>query len=328
MHFQGEHANDVWKTALLSSSDWDIQAGRGGSVRETMRASFQIERSQQRWIAARHAPINVAFALVECCWIINGDSRLSFIEPWNTKYPSYVGTSPEVHGAYGNRLRNTFNVDQLVQAGLALRSNPASRQVVLQIYNPSTDLPLSDGLPRSEDIPCNTTSILKVRNGKLEWSQILRSNDLHKGTPYNFVQFTTLQEAVAGLTGVEPGSYFHYADSLHFYESDSFSLDPDAEPPVNDDSLALGVEDFRSVWQTLGTAIESLASTQTASEVQNIVKKTSLPPAFRNILTVCASEKARRIKEIQASIDILEADCSNACLKYMQTRWANSRRAT
>ena len=34
----------------------------------------------------------------------------------------------------------------------------------------------------------------KVRQGKLEWSQIMRSNDVLLGMPYNFIQFTGLQE--------------------------------------------------------------------------------------------------------------------------------------
>ena len=51
--------------------------------------------------------------------------------------------------------------------------------MVIQIYDVETDFPVDNGQPRSNDIPCNICSLLKVREGKLEWSQIMRSNDMY-----------------------------------------------------------------------------------------------------------------------------------------------------
>lgn len=45
----------------------------------------------------------------------------------------------------------------------------------------------------------------------------MRSNDVHRGLPYNVVQFTTLQEVMAGWLGLEVGGYHHWSDSLHLY---------------------------------------------------------------------------------------------------------------
>jgi hypothetical protein len=36
----------------------------------------------------------------------------------------------------------------------------------------------------------------------------------------NIVQFTTIQESLAAILGVELGPYIHYSDSLHIYTSD------------------------------------------------------------------------------------------------------------
>ena len=83
------------------------------------------------------------------------------------------------------------------------------------------DFPSDNGLPVADDIPCNICSMLKVRNGRLEWSQIMRSNDIFLGLPHNFVQFMTLQEVLAGWIGIEPGTYTHFADSLHLYEKNA-----------------------------------------------------------------------------------------------------------
>jgi len=64
-------------------------------------------------------------------------------------------------GAYGYRLRKKFNIDQMDRAYRALAKNPDSRQIVLQIWDASDDLPAIDGIPLAADIPCNIVSILK-----------------------------------------------------------------------------------------------------------------------------------------------------------------------
>lgn len=65
---------------------------------------------------------------------------------------------------------------------------------------------------------CNVLSHLMIVDGKLDWLQIVRSNDLMWGTPYNWMQFTHLQEYVATSLGIPVGSFFHVADSLHIYD--------------------------------------------------------------------------------------------------------------
>jgi hypothetical protein len=48
----------------------------------------------------------------------------------------------------------------------------------------------------------------------------MRSNDVMKGVGYDYWQFTRVQIAIASVLGIEPGLYYHNADSLHLYESD------------------------------------------------------------------------------------------------------------
>jgi len=55
---------------------------------------------------------------------------------------------------------------------------------------------------------------VKIRHGKLEWSQIMRSKDVLLRIPYNFIQFTGLQEILAGWFELDMEAYNHYSDSL------------------------------------------------------------------------------------------------------------------
>jgi thymidylate synthase len=49
----------------------------------------------------------------------------------------------------------------------------------------------------------------------------MRSNDAFKGLPHDVFTFTMLQEIVARQLGVEPGTYSHFAASLHLYDVDA-----------------------------------------------------------------------------------------------------------
>src|SRR5437879_1150771 len=111
--------------------------------------------------------MNIAFALEEVVWIMAGRNDSSFLNYYNTELPKYCGNGPIYHGAYGHRLRKRFGIDQVVRAYEALRRNPDSRQVVIQIWDSIVDLPAADGKPSSEDIPCNIVAMLKVRDKQL-----------------------------------------------------------------------------------------------------------------------------------------------------------------
>ena len=221
--FSGPTADHVWCQISDIFGESEVacrQDSRGGPTREILHAAISIENPRQRWVISRTPPINVAFAIAELVWIMAGRSDLKFLEFWNRELPRYVGEGPELHGAYGRRLREHHTLDQLERAYKALNANPDTRQIVLQIWDSDIDLPGFNGSPVDEDIPCNIVSLLKVRDGKLEWTQVIRSNDVFRGVPYNFVQFTCLQEIIAGWLGIDCGSYNQVSDSLHVYDRD------------------------------------------------------------------------------------------------------------
>jgi thymidylate synthase len=216
--FEGSTADEVWLKAVSEfkdSKDIHTQSSRAGQTKELLGATFIIREPRQRWVSSREPAINPAFAIAEVIWIISGRKDSAFLNYWNPALPKFAGTGKNYHGAYGHRIRKRFGLDQLERAYLALSRNPDTRQVVLQIWDPSIDFPAKDGSPRDPDIPCNICSLVKIRNGKLEWTQILRSNDLFLGVPHNFVQFTSLQEILAAWLGIEVGLYRHFTDCLH-----------------------------------------------------------------------------------------------------------------
>jgi thymidylate synthase len=267
--------------------------------------------------------INIAFALAEVVWILNGRNDAKFLNYFNRQLPKFAGHASTYHGAYGRRLRSHFGIDQLQRGYEALRNKPSSRQVVLQIWDSKTDLPKSSGKEASPDIPCNVASILKVREGKLHWMQIMRSNDVYMGLPYNIIQFTTLQEVIAGWLLLELGEYNQISNSLHVYMRDLERVyKPERKPvPVNTDSLAFPKSDSEHYFAELATNVENLIDNRRdVGRIFSTLDSSSLPSPFKNILSILTAEAARR-REQEDLVVAAVSQCHNPIYRHLYERW-------
>ena len=202
--------------------------------------------------------------------------------------------------------------------------NPDTRQAVLQIWDSKLDLPQEDGMPSSPHIPCNVVAMLKVRDNKLEWTQIIRSNDLFRGVPYNFVQFTALQEVMAGWLGIDCGSYTQFSDSLHVYDQDMdnvTALNGDPMVARSADSLAVPLEDSATVFEEMERRIGLLVNrTRGADEIYDLHEWSGAPVAYQNMLIVMVAEALRRRGEREAGAELM-SKCSNPVYKQLWFRW-------
>lgn len=325
--FSGPTADSAWRKAVRAvrcSNGVHAVDGRGGSTLEISQGVFTISDSRQRWITSRVPAINPAFAIAECVWILQGRNDSRFVNSWNSELPRYAGDGETYHGAYGHRLRRQFGVDQLERAYRALAANPASRQVVLQIWDARTDLPTLSGEPVAPDIPCNVCSFLKIRDGALQWTQVMRSNDLIMGVPYNFVQFTTLQEIIAGWLGVGIGTYSHLSDSLHVYERDldviqSFGRNSAGR---NMDDLTLPFDESHKVIGSLAANIAALVESDiTESGILKLIETFRGPASYRNLLLVMAAEAARKRRWHTLARQCIVA-CGNDVYRRLWIQWA------
>lgn len=93
-----------------------------------------------------------------------------------------------------------------------LRRDPMSRRAVIPMLNKS------HLFKRNKDVVCTESISFRIREGKLNMSVNMRSNDAVWGMTNDVACFSFLHELVAGLIGVPVGRYRHKADSLHIYE--------------------------------------------------------------------------------------------------------------
>jgi thymidylate synthase len=330
MHsIEASTASQLWErlAARLLEADGPLQSSDRGATRELLHVSFTLSQPRQRWVASRHPPINVAFALAEVLWILMGRRDAAFLNTWNSQLSEFVGDESIHHGAYGYRLRAHLGFDQLERACEALSKNPHSRQVVLQLWDSRIDLPNADGTSASQDIPCNVVSLPKIRAGRLEWMQVMRSNDLVRGLPYNLAQFTFLQEVMAGWLGLEIGTYNQVSDSLHLYERDQRFVEsirrqtPTYAPP----SYALRWDESRRTFEEVVRRAEIIARGTTFDDARAMVD--GLVPAYASILSVLAAEALRKQKAFEEALSLIEL-CRDPSLRGLWLLWYESRPST
>lgn len=156
-----------------------------------------------------------------------------------------------MHGAYGKRWRGWFQqptlpghekylsgaeFDQLDEVVRLLREDPQSRQVVIQMWDPSADL----GVPGLKDRPCNQNIMLRTDrvNGDeryLDMTVTCRSNDAVFGAyGANAVHFSILQEYLAARIGVSVGTYTQFSNNLHIYDWSMDKVDYPSAREISD----------------------------------------------------------------------------------------------
>jgi thymidylate synthase len=227
MHvIKARNVNDAYVEGIKVLSNYGVREdSRNGPV---LVAPWPVttvyNRPNERilWDAARNA--NPFFHLAESLWMLAGrnDARWldQFVGDFSTRFAEFNGVQ---HGAYGYRWRAHFDVewgggaplDQLDVVVAMLKRDPTTRQAVIQMWDPMSDLD-----KRKKDIPCNTNIYLRARNGYLDMTVCCRSNDLVWGAyGANAVHFSILLEYLAARTGLQIGFYYQVSNNFHMYEA-------------------------------------------------------------------------------------------------------------
>ena len=328
---EADTADAIWQElGSLLAARRNAQASIRGATWELRPVILELTNPRNRWLATRTPAINPAAMLAEVVWIVCGREDAQFVNRWNPILPRYAGEGDCYYGAYGTRLRAMDGVDQLSRAADILSSAPDSRQVCLTLWDPARDLPYEDGEQRDLDIPCNIASLLKIRRDKLEWTQVSRSNDFFRGLPLNIVQFTTLQEIVAGWIGVDVGKYTHVTDSLHLYQTDAKCLDALGQfenAARNTDDLRLSRDESLSALGEIEKLAEEMAYRDlSVHELVGFLDRRSLPTSYMNLLSMLVADVARRNGDYDTAERALGV-CTNPVLTNAFRKWDERQRA-
>lgn len=215
--FEGKTVNDVWEKAFLALSDqaaagFQDSSRDGDVVGEFIDAVFHVEDPTRNIVTSPIRKMPMRYAVGELAWYLSGSNKVQDISRYAKKWAEISDDGVTNNSAYGYRIFNKFGFDQWEYVKGLIRKDPNTRQAVIHIKDAS-DVP-------TKDTPCTVYLQFFLRDGKLNLSVHMRSNDLWMGVPYDMFSFCFLQAKMAMELGVEIGSYTHYAGSLHIYKRD------------------------------------------------------------------------------------------------------------
>lgn len=101
-------------------------------------------------------------------------------------------------------------IDQLSQIIATLKSNPDSRRIVMNAWNP-IDVPKM-ALP-----PCHIMCQFYVAEGRLSCQMYQRSCDMGLGVPFNIASYALLTRMIAHVCNLLPGELIHTLGDTHIY---------------------------------------------------------------------------------------------------------------
>lgn len=325
-YFVGNCMNDIY-TQIYNNFDKNtgsVVPSRVGNTNEELHAMFSLNNPRKRWTTIRVPAISPAYAFAELIYLMSGSDEATVINPWNPQLQKYQGNYEKYPGSYGKRLKYSFGFDQLNRAYDALLNEPTSRQVLLDIWKPEIDLPKNQGKANNADIPCNVISMLKIRQGKLYWSQIMRSNDMYLGLPYDVLLFTSLQEIIAGWLQLDLGEYTHFCDSLHYYTENKMSINISANFLDNTDDLRLEKKISDEVFNEMFSRLNELSQGEDIDKcVKNILNSSSIPKSYDNMLMILCMYMLNKKSHTTDLFDECADRCTNKLYTELFNRWKN-----
>lgn len=166
----------------------------------------------------------IRYAIGELMWYLSRNRTADAIAPFSKFWQKIAEEDGTVNSNYGWCIFDKYNFDQWLMVKRLLIKNPASRQAVIHIKE-ARDLA---SYP-TKDVNCTLTLQFFVRNGKLDLIVNMRSNDIWLGLPYDLFNFTCMQILMAMELGIEVGTYYHNAGSLHMYTRDVEKLEANSD---------------------------------------------------------------------------------------------------
>ncbi|MGX9901323.1 thymidylate synthase [Arthrobacter sp. SA17] len=187
---------------------------RGSQTRELCQQTVVLKNPLERCVIVPNRRNNIFATIAETIWVIAGRNDLDFLSHYLPRSADFSDDGGATWRAgYGPRLRSwKGNVDQLAEVVKLLSTSESSRRAVMSLFDPEQDY------QESNDIPCTNWLHFTVRDGHLNMSITVRSNDLVWGfSGINTFEWSVLQEMVAHWLGKKVGTATFFISSLHLY---------------------------------------------------------------------------------------------------------------
>jgi len=147
----------------------------------------------------------------ELLWFLQGDTNIRYLQENHVRiWNEWADENGDLGPVYGKQWRDFGGVDQISELVEQLKTNPASRRMVVSAWNPPETSKM--GLP-----PCHMFFQCRVNNGKLDLLMYQRSADMFLGVPFNIASYALLQQMLAQICGLGVGTFTHSIGDAHIY---------------------------------------------------------------------------------------------------------------
>ena len=191
-------------------NDLDKTGNEVRGTKELNNYSFTLTNLDNNVINVRN--ISESYLCGELLWYALGRKDVAFINKFAGLWGRISDDGETSYSAYGDIVFNRHGFNQVEKIIQLLCNDPMSRRAVINFNVPNKNV------IETKDEICTIALQFLIRNGKLNCTCIMRSNDIWYGLPYDTVFFTELTKYIARRLRIPYGEYTHTVISLHVYE--------------------------------------------------------------------------------------------------------------
>ena len=206
---------DLMRHVLRCGVDCDDRTGTG------TRAVFG---HQMRFDLAEGFPLlttkrlHVKSIIHELLWFLSGSANINHLREQGVSiWDEWADKKGDLGPVYGVQWRSWGGrdgkgIDQIANVVREIRSNPASRRLLVSAWNVAE-------LDRMRLPPCHCLFQFHVAEGRLSCQLYQRSADVFLGLPFNIASYSLLLMMLAQVTDLRPGEFIHVLGNAHLYKN-------------------------------------------------------------------------------------------------------------
>lgn len=191
----------------------NIVAPRGIKVREQEDYMMSLDMSDSPLTSFKARKLNLKYAKAEVLWYLRGNRYDTFIEQYATMWQKIRQPEGFYYSNYGHYLFEEGQIYWVIDELMRDKDSRRASCVLLQ---------RGHMFPTNKDMVCTYGIGFRIRDGRLNMSVNMRSNDAVFGTTNDVFAFSMIYRLVLAVLQqkyeLRPGVYTHKADSLHIYE--------------------------------------------------------------------------------------------------------------
>lgn len=227
-----------FKNLVIEIDDYgDVSKPRDLEVKELLLADLEINPTQPIANFTARA-FNWKYFAGEMAWYLHRDTNIDYINNFSGFWKGITnpGTN-EINSNYGNLVINDDQIGWVIDSLLADNN---SRQAIMFFNQPKFQF------KGNKDFVCTMYANFFIRDNKLNMKIQMRSNDVFYGLTFDAPFFSFLMQTIYLILkkdqkykDLELGTYYHYADNLHFYERHYDIVNKIANEDVEDSNINL-----------------------------------------------------------------------------------------